>query len=280
MIIFKTASEISDFLSASQQTGKNCGFVPTMGALHEGHLSLITESKKHNDISVCSIFINPTQFNNQKDFQLYPVTIEKDIEVLIRAGCDVLFLPPVIEIYPENYQKKNYPIGEIESVLEGAFRPGHFQGVCEVVDRLLDIIQPNNLYLGQKDFQQCMVIKELISITGKDKKVQLHIVKTMREKDGLAMSSRNLRLSPSDRKKAPFIYETLEFLSSHYKNTTAAELEKAAVKNLTEKGFVVDYVSIVDAETLQHVSNPQESAVALIAASISEIRLIDNLVLN
>jgi pantoate--beta-alanine ligase len=280
MIIFKTAAAISDYLHFQQQKGKKTGFVPTMGALHAGHLSLIARSRKKNDITVCSIFINPTQFNNQQDFRLYPVTLEKDIDVLVQSGCDVLFLPSVSEIYPAGYSKKYYPLGDIESILEGAYRPGHFQGVCEVVDRLFEIVHPQDLYLGQKDFQQCMVIKELIGITGNKKKIALHIVPTVREKDGLAMSSRNLRLSPADREKAREINLVLKFMQANFKKLKSGDLEKTAAEKLSAKGFVVDYVSIRDAETLGEVNPKKGKAVALIAAAISEIRLIDNLVLQ
>jgi pantoate--beta-alanine ligase len=280
MIIFKTATEISDYLQFRQSTGKKTGFVPTMGALHAGHLSLVAESCRNNNITTCSIFINPTQFNNQQDFRLYPVTIEKDIELLAESGCDVLFLPAATEIYPPDYSKKYYPLGEIETILEGAYRPGHFQGVCEVVDRLFQIIHPDNLYLGQKDFQQCMVIRELISITGNENKINLHIVPTVRETDGLAMSSRNLRLSPSDRKKAIEIHKELQKLNADYHEKDIDVLERTAKENLLSNGFAVDYVSVRDVETLGEIIDKSKPAVALIAAAISEIRLIDNLILT
>src|SRR5215212_8351624 len=168
MIIFKTPDALSGHINQQKKSGKKIGFVPTMGALHEGHLSLIGVAKKPNDLTICSIFVNPTQFNNPEDFKLYPVTIEKDIEQLIRAGCDILFLPSVDEMYPAGHSKKHYPLGRIETILEGYYRPGHFQGVCQIVDRLLDIVRPDNLYLGQKDFQQCMVIRKLLQLLGKD----------------------------------------------------------------------------------------------------------------
>jgi pantoate--beta-alanine ligase len=279
MIIFKTASEISAFLSSNQGKKPATGFVPTLVALHLGHLSLVEEARKQNDRVVCSIFINPTQFNNQQDFQLYPVTIEKDIELLIRSGCDVLFLPSVNEIYPAAHAKKQYPLGELENLLEGAFRPGHFQGVCEVVERLLDIVQPDKLYLGQKDFQQCMVIAKLLSLENKFSNISLHIVPTMREPDGLAMSSRNLRLTPADREKAIAIHQALQQISEHLHNRNFAELEAEAERQLAAKGFDVDYVAIRDRQTL---SAPQggRKMVALAAAAISGIRLIDNLLLD
>ena len=163
MLIFKEAAELSSYLK-----NPKIGFVPTMGALHEGHISLVQRAKKENEVVVCSIFINPSQFNNADDFNKYPVTLEKDTEHLIEAQCDILFLPSVDEMYPSSHVKKTYPLGPIENLLEGKYRPGHFQGVCEVVDRLLEIVNPYQIYLGQKDYQQCMVIKKLIQILGKE----------------------------------------------------------------------------------------------------------------
>ncbi|RYZ29188.1 MAG: hypothetical protein EOO10_07130 [Chitinophagaceae bacterium] len=154
MILFKQAGKLSHHLEIARKTAKKIGFVPTMGALHKGHLSLIESSKRENDITVCSIFVNPTQFNNAEDFKKYPITIEADIEKLLLAECDVLFQPSKEEIYPENFVTKHYDLRELENVLEGFYRPGHFQGVCQVMDRLLEIVQPDNLYLGAKDFQQ------------------------------------------------------------------------------------------------------------------------------
>jgi pantoate--beta-alanine ligase len=279
MIIFKTASDLSDFISSKQGKKQSIGFVPTMGALHQGHLSLVDEARKENDLVACSIFINPTQFNNKQDFQLYPVTIEKDLELLILAGCDVLFLPSVDEIYPAAHAKKHYALDQLETILEGAFRPGHFQGVCEVVERLLNIVHPDKLYLGQKDFQQCMVISKLLTLSGWDDTIAVHIVPTMRETDGLAMSSRNLRLSDTDRKKAVAIHDALEFIRKNAINTDYKELETLAGKQLSDKGFEVDYVAIRDQETLG-LPLPSKPQVALIAASISGIRLIDNMLLD
>ena len=209
MIIFKKASQLSQYLLQQRNSGLKTGFVPTMGALHDGHLSLIDVCRKQNDLTICSIFINPTQFNNPEDFKHYPVTLEKDLDQLIQAGCDVLFLPSVEEIYQPDHFKKHYDLGELEHILEGHYRPGHFQGVCEVVDRLLNIILPHRIYLGQKDYQQCMVIKKLIGILGMQDQIEIHIQPTRREPDGLAMSSRNLRLSPGQRSQAPALFKAL-----------------------------------------------------------------------
>jgi pantoate--beta-alanine ligase len=280
MIFFKKAAPITDHLQDQKNSGKTIGFVPTMGALHEGHLSLISQCRAANDITICSIFVNPTQFNNQEDFKFYPVTIEKDIEQLVTAGCDILFLPPIGEIYPHGYQAKHYELGSIENRLEGFYRPGHFQGVCQVVDRLLDIVVPDNLYMGQKDFQQCMVIKKLLELTGRSGKINLHISPTKRESSGLAMSSRNLRLSEDERVLAVSIFNELEKIKHDLNKIPIQSLKENAKDHLSQKGFKVDYVDITKSEDLVSSKDPGEADVALIAASIGNVRLIDNLLLN
>jgi pantoate--beta-alanine ligase len=280
MILFKQAGALTEHLQSQKNTGKIVGFVPTMGALHEGHLSLIDQCTSGNDITVCSIFINPTQFNNPEDFKHYPVTISKDIEQLVAAGCDILFLPSTSEIYPTGYLKKHYDLGSIEHNLEGHYRPGHFQGVCEVVDRLLDIITPDNLYLGQKDFQQCMVIKKLLEITGRAVKVDLHICPTKRESSGLAMSSRNLRLTGQEKELAVSSYKELKNIKVNLPQAPLETLKKNAKEHLTRQGFLVDYVEIAKAGDLAPSENASEADVALVAATIGNVRLIDNLLLN
>src|SRR5215468_2087012 len=176
MVIFKTARDLQGYLDKYRKKGKSIGFVPTMGALHDGHLSLLKSSKSHNTVTVCSIFVNPAQFNDPKDFKKYPTTLEQDIFKLETAGCDILFLPPVEEMYPNGIaDKKQYDLGYLDTLLEGKFRPGHFQGVCMAVERLLEIVLPDNLYLGQKDFQQCMVINKLIQLMGKENQIHTNI---------------------------------------------------------------------------------------------------------
>ena len=280
MVIFKNSDEIALFLSEERKKNKIIGFVPTMGALHNGHSSLIEVCKEQNDIAVCSIFINPNQFNNPEDFKHYPVTIERDIELLNSTGCDVLFLPSFDEVYPPGYQKKIFPLGKIETILEGQFRPGHFQGVCQVMDRLLDIIQPHKLYMGQKDYQQCMVIQKLIKLKGKEKECALIVEPTIREEDGLAMSSRNLRLSEEDRLKAPALHKALTHIKNNLGQLPLKTLKTNAKKGLEDEGFAVDYVEINDAETLDIGNGQSNQLVALVAATISNIRLIDNMLLN
>jgi pantoate--beta-alanine ligase len=280
MIVFKQAGELTEYLERQRSKGKTMGFAPTMGALHEGHISLVKSSRSENDITICSIFINPTQFNNAEDLRLYPVTIEKDIEMLETAGCDILFLPDRSEIYPEEYKARHYDLGDLENILEGFYRPGHFQGVCQVVERLLDIVVTDNLYLGQKDFQQCMVIKKMIRLTGKEDTVKLKIMPTVRETDGLAMSSRNLRLSKEERSLALTIYNELCTIKAGKKNFSLEELKKNAISHLQEKDFQVDYVEICNANDLSVAGTTDGELVALVAATVGQVRLIDNMLLN
>jgi len=283
MTIIKKISDLQNFLGLYRKDGQKIGFAPTMGALHPGHISLITESKKNNGLTVSSIFINPVQFNDPKDYEKYPITLENDILLLEKAGCNVLFLPSVSEVYPDGTtQQKKYELGYLESVLEGEYRPGHFQGVCMVIERLLDIVKPDNLYLGQKDYQQCMVIKKLTELTGLDQTVHTRICPTLREPDGLAMSSRNMRLSETERKNAGTIYKTLQLIKEGLGKNDLRSLKKEAKKILSEKGFKPDYVEIADASTLQLVNDwdGKQKLVALIAAFLNEVRLIDNLPLN
>ena len=283
MILFKKAAELSEYTDAQRKNGKRTGFAPTMGALHAGHISLVEFSKKENDITVSSIFINPSQFNDPKDFEKYPVTIERDIEMLEAAGCDLLFIPSVQEIYPSGFTNtKKYELGFLETVLEGKYRPGHYQGVCMVMERLLKIVMPDNLYLGQKDYQQCMVIKKLIELIGLDKMININICPTLREADGLAMSSRNMRLNKEERETAATIFKALSLIQSNAGVKIIELLEQEAMKMLEEKKFKVDYVEIADAENLEEIKNwnGKKKIVALTAAYLNDIRLIDNLILN
>lgn len=281
MIIFKKAADIGIFLQQKRQKNPKTGFVPTMGALHQGHISLIESARSENDVVVCSIFVNPTQFNDPKDFQNYPITIENDIDLLEKAGCDALFLPAVEEMYPAGLEnKKTYALGYLETVLEGRYRPGHFQGVCQVVHRLLTIVPADRLYLGQKDFQQCMVIRKMIEL--ENLPVETVICPTLRETDGLAMSSRNMRLDKEAREKAVEISRTLLHIKSSLKAGDLSELKTAAVEQLNRTGFKTDYVEIADADTLELIGrwDGKQKLVALCAAFLGEVRLIDNMLLQ
>jgi pantoate--beta-alanine ligase len=252
-----------------------------MGALHAGHLSLMAQSKQKTRITVCSIFINPTQFNDPKDFQKYPVTIEKDIYLLEKNGVDILFLPSVSEIYTDGIDNlEHYELGYLETILEGKFRPGHFQGVCQVMFRLLEIVKPDLLFMGQKDLQQCMVVKRLLEIMRST--IRLVACETLREADGLAMSSRNMRLNEQERKNAGAIYEALIYLKQNIKVGSLINIVDEAKTILQKKDFTIDYAEIADAGTLAEIEkwNGSQKMVALIAAFQHEIRLIDNMPIN
>jgi pantoate--beta-alanine ligase len=281
MIVIKRIADLQKVLAEYHKTGQKLGFVPTMGALHAGHISLINNSRQSGDLVIASIFVNPTQFNDPKDFEKYPVTIEKDIDMLESAGCDILFLPHEKEIYPDGRDKlPHYDLGYLETVLEGKYRPGHFQGVCQVVHRLLNIVKPGRLYLGQKDFQQCMVIKKMVEITGLS--TIIIICDTLRETDGLAMSSRNMRLSATERSKAVRISETLQYIKQQVRPGFIGDITLRAEQYLVAEGFVVDYVSIANADNLALLNNwdGQTKIVSLVAVYLNEVRLIDNMLLH
>ncbi len=276
MELFKTIKEVKHYLSDVCKLNKSVGFVPTMGALHKGHISLIEASKKENDITVSSIFINPIQFNNKKDFEKYPVTIDKDIDVLKAAGCDVLFNPSVEEMYPNPVYEK-YDFGKIETVMEGAMRPGHFNGVAIVVKKLFEIINPDKSYFGEKDFQQLLIIKQLVEKL--DLPVKIIACPIIREADGLAMSSRNMRLSQEKRKIAPEIYRILSE-SVKLRNHKSVQESKNFVINEINRisDFRLEYFEISDSVTLQPITSWKSSYynMGFIAVYLDEIRLIDN----
>lgn len=279
MIIIKQISKIKETLSNLKNIDRKVGFVPTMGALHKGHISLIKKSKAENDFTVCSIFVNPTQFTNAIDLQKYPVTIDTDINQLELATCDILFLPATPEMYKEGEVEQHYELGNLETILEGKYRPGHFQGVCIIVDKLLEIIQPTTIYLGKKDYQQCMVINKMM-ITKKIE-TKLELCNTVREQDGLAMSSRNARLNKTERLNAAKIFESLKYIGEEIKPGNLENLKISATKFLTKNGYKVDYIEIADAQTLELVNNwdGEKKLVALVAAYLNDVRLIDNVIL-
>lgn len=279
MVIFKREKDIKEYLYQQRTGGMKIGFVPTMGALHEGHISLIHQNKADKALAVCSIFVNPTQFNDKNDLAKYPISTENDIELLINAGCDVLFLPDVTEVYPGGEATMpTFDFGYLETILEGASRPGHFKGVGQVVARLLSIVLPDNLYLGSKDYQQCMVIRQLAPMIGMQD-IQVIICPTLREPDGLAMSSRNRRLTEPQRALAGIIYQCLVSIQSKQETGSFAIVKKECEDLLRAKGFVPEYVALANANdfTLLDEYRKDMPMVALIAASIGGIRLIDNL---
>ena len=278
MLIIKKSNDLSKYLGNSSLDGMSVGFVPTMGALHQGHMSLIKQARQQDKITVCSIFVNPTQFNDPKDFEHYPKTIEQDIYMLEKEKCDVLFLPEVLDIYPEGTDNlRHYQLGYLETVLEGKFRPNHFQGVCQVMNRLMAIVNPDHLYLGQKDYQQCMVITKLLNII--QSKAGIIIVPTLREPDGLAMSSRNRRLDETEREKAPAIFKALSFIKKNIQPGVPFPVLEKAREMLIQHDLVPDYIEVANADTLELVTDwdGKTKLVALIAAFMGKVRLIDNL---
>ncbi len=281
MKIFKESESLNLYLDTQRLIANKVGFVPTMGALHEGHLSLIRRPTQVTHITVCSIFINPLQFNNTEDFKKYPKTIENDIMLLEQSGCDVLFMPDEKEIYPNEASRiPHYELGYAATVLEGKFRPGHFEGVCLVVERLLTIVNPDFLLLGQKDFQQCIIIERLIQLMNKN--TQLIICPIVREKNGLAMSSRNLRLSPSERKTAAALHHTLVCIKEKLTTDHFKDLQKKAISGLEKMGFKIDYLELAKRDTLEliDVFEEGEEAIILIAVFLNGVRLIDNQLIN
>lgn len=280
MYIFKTVESLQNYILKIKKKGLRIGFVPTMGALHNGHLSLIEKAKNSADVTVCSIFVNPTQFNDANDLIKYPVTIEQDINLLISANTDVLFLPSVNEIYPENIDTSvNLDFGTLDKLMEGKHRPGHFAGVAQVVKRLLDIVQPNMLFMGQKDYQQFCICRNMIQQFNLP--VDIVMCPIVREKDGLAMSSRNIRLSDEQRKIANKIHEVLSKISYDFDKNRLLELKSNAINSLNKiPEFRLDYLEIADGETLLPATKLSKSIILCVAVYLGKIRLIDNMVLQ
>lgn len=279
MHIFYTIHTLQDFLKIQRKAGQSIGLVPTMGALHQGHLSLIEASKAQNDLTVCSIFVNPTQFNNPQDLAVYPRTLEADCEMLEGVKCEVVFAPNAHDIYPTLPNLK-FDFGDLERVMEGKFRPGHFNGVGIVVSKLFNIVQPDNAYFGQKDLQQCAIINRLVNDLSYH--LKLHICPTQREKDGLAMSSRNRNLTPEQRKTAPEIYKALQKAVKLLKDKNPAQSIKGFITSSLDnfEDIEVEYFEISDFETLQPINELSEGKTALcIAAFMGKTRLIDNVII-
>ena len=281
MITFKLAKDLTKYLQKQKQNGNSIGFVPTMGALHEGHLSLLKKSNEMSKVTVCSIFVNPTQFNNPEDLKKYPRSVSEDLLLLEENRCDVLFLPDEKEIYADEKSKqKHFDLGHLETILEGKFRPGHFQGVCLVMEKLLKIVNPDFLFLGQKDFQQCLVIQKLVSLLHKATKII--ICPILRDPGGLAMSSRNLRLSSSNRKLASQLHQTLVSIENRMDGHNFPQLKEQAINDLENMGFQVEYLELARKTDLQILPDfkVKEDLIILVAAFLAGIRLIDNLLIN
>ena len=281
MYLFKNIYQLDQYLQAFRATNTRVGFVPTMGALHLGHLSLIEASNTQNELTVCSIFDNPTQFNEGSDLEKYPRTPGLDLALLAAAHCDVVFMPHVDEIYPPGVKLDSpIPPKALVQGMEGQFRPGHFEGVVQVVKRLLDIVQPSSLYMGQKDYQQAAIIGWMLDYT--QLATELVVCPILREKNGLAMSSRNVRLDPAIRPKAVLLHETLLRVKEKIGTLSPRELQDWALEQLDKPHFRPEYFDIVDGLSLQPLNKIGENdfAVACTAVWAGEVRLIDNMILQ
>lgn len=277
--VINTIAALKMLLQPKKLAQQKITLVPTMGALHKGHVSLVKIAQQHADIVVCSIFVNPTQFTDPKDLEKYPRPLEHDIEMLQEAGCDVVFMPSVKEMYPgpENW---HIDLGLAEFVLEGEFRKGHYQGVTQIVKKLFDAVEPDLAFFGQKDFQQVLMIQNMVKHL--DMSVEIISCPIIREDDGLAMSSRNIHLSAEDRKNALVLSRALQYVLDHFDQYGTEELEKKAADMIrANHGVELDYFTIANGETLMPEQDKSaKHLVALVAAKVGETRLIDNMILN
>jgi pantoate--beta-alanine ligase len=280
MLIIKKAIDLKNYLNNQRHLNKKIGFVPTMGALHQGHISLIDKASAENEIVVCSIFVNPSQFNQKEDFDKYPITTSSDIDKLNKSPCDILYLPSVDEVYPNGWNSEaKLDLGKLATIWEGEFRPGHFDGVVQVVGILLEMVLPNNLYLGQKDFQQCAIIKKLISINKYP--INTIICETKREASGLAMSSRNARLKDTDIADALILSKSLFFIKNNFEKLNNEELiSQAKSMYANNDNIKLEYLAIVDRDSLESLTTEKNNAVVLVVAWVGGVRLIDNVLLS
>lgn len=280
MEIVRTVNNISELCARAREEGKTIGLVPTMGALHAGHISLIERARKENDIVVVSIFVNPTQFNNPDDLRTYPRTEEADCEKLAAAGVDYAFIPSVEEIYPEE-DTRVFDLGPVAEVMEGAMRPGHFNGVAQIVSRLFAMTNPTRAYFGEKDFQQIAVIRRMAELEGFGN-LEIIACPIKREADGLALSSRNVRLTPHQREVAPIIHATLELSSRRVPSKNVEQTIKTVIDKINSyDDMEVEYYQIVNPVTMQPISDwseaPDGIAVGCITVYLGDVRLIDNI---
>lgn len=280
MKVIYTKDELTKELDKKRQKSLSIGFVPTMGALHEGHLSLIKESRKNCDVSVVSIFVNPTQFNNPEDLKNYPRDTEKDLKLVESIGGDIVFIPEVLEMYPEE-DNRQFEFGDLGNIMEGAKRPGHFNGVAQIVSKLFYIVQPDKAFFGMKDFQQIAIVSEMVRLL----KIDVEIVpcSTVREKDGLAMSSRNLLLTKEQREDAPIIYKTMKEAINKIKTMTPKEIKEWITNTINSRETLrTEYVEIVSAKNLKETiswNEDGEKAMCL-AVFAGNVRLIDNILIK
>ncbi len=281
MLYVKNIDALEQVLAEWKSIGFSVGFIPTMGALHQGHLSLIERAISENDKVVCSIFINPTQFNNHEDLISYPSQIDKDLDLLRKVSCNLVFSPEITDMYPDGDKTLKFELNGLDALMEGVHRPGHFDGVCTIVSKLFNLIKPKNAYFGQKDFQQLAIIRQL----NKNQKFKINIVgcPTVRDENGLAMSSRNMLLNKKERLIAAKIFHILTSAKAQF-FTSSIEKVKSFVKNELNavSTFSTDYVEIVHTQTLQPLNDEEkkEPAVLCVAVFLGSIRLIDNILLN
>lgn len=276
MIIAHTVEQLNAALGKARENGMTIGFVPTMGALHAGHMALVERAGKECDIVVVSVFVNPTQFNNPEDLKLYPRTPETDSSLLEQHGCSVAFFPAVDTMYPPNLDIPPVELGKMDQVMEGAFRPGHFKGVVQVVWRLFDLVKPTKAFFGLKDFQQVAVIQHMTRYL--NLAVEIVPCATLREKSGLAMSSRNMRLTPEQRDEAVIIYRVLSMMKENVSEYSPAELMKKGAELMNQSSLKLEYLQIVDSTTLELLDQKwSKHATACMSAYCGEVRLIDNM---
>jgi pantoate--beta-alanine ligase len=282
MFVFKSIAQLSAHLELRKSEGQEIGFVPTMGALHQGHLSLIQQSLAHQCYTVCSIYVNPTQFNNAQDFEKYPITIEEDVKKLASAGCHVLFLPSTDEMYGADVAAIKSDYGSLTNNYEGALRPGHFDGVITIVAKLFKAVNPDKVFFGQKDLQQCMVVNRLI--TKQFPNIYMELVPTVREASGLAMSSRNVRLTEAQRELAVELSKAIFFVRDETLkgHNISQALATAAANIQSHKEFKLEYLDLVHMDTMEHAENIEdgERYAVVIACWCAEVRLIDNVLLT
>ena len=277
MIVCRTKTELSGYLGSLQSDGKTIGLVPTMGALHRGHASLVEKAITGNDIAVVSIFVNPTQFNDPSDLDQYPRTLDQDLELLGRLGAHMVFVPPVEEMYPSK-DERTFELGGLDQVMEGKYRKGHFNGVAQIVSKLFYLVRPHRAYFGQKDFQQLVIIRKLVEILDLD--IEIVSCPIVREHDGLAMSSRNMRLSKDERELAPKIYEFLSQARGKMAEMTPAQVKEWLRQQFDhEPSLDLEYIEIVEDKELTPIESwdEQVNKVACIAVHLGGVRLIDNL---
>ncbi|TXF75097.1 pantoate--beta-alanine ligase [Chryseobacterium sp.] len=282
MEILKNKKSLEDYVERQKEMGKRIGFAPTMGALHKGHLSLYEAARKENDLVVSSIFVNPTQFTNALDLEKYPRNIQKDIDFLQNSGwIDAVYIPEVADLYPEKTASKSYQFNGLEKEMEGAARPGHFDGVGTVVETLFRQVKPDNAYFGEKDFQQLAIIRNLAAQLKLP--VKIHGVGIYREENGLAMSSRNERLSPAERAASKLIYETLQKANGWFRVVSIPEIKKRVSEIFSEEPvMILEYFKIADEETLKETDffYKDRNYRAFIVVNVNDVRLIDNLHLD